>query len=809
VLSGCLGTHHLKENQKRLIQQSVKAPPGVDEEALRGLYAQQPNRRFLGLPIYHLVAMYYWGEKHYNQEKYIRKKEKFENKFDAKIAKASSQRKINNYQFRKQKKIDRMNSFIENGNQRMQWGEQVAVFDTGLVEITTKRFENYLFSQGYFQNKVTTKVASIGKFVSLNYHVQTSQPYRIDTVLYRISDSTIFSILKETERESSIKKGLQYREEDFTKERERIDLLLKDKGYYDFSRQYVDFPTDTAMLGGKRVAVMVQILDPAKRGFHKRFTIDSVLFTTDAGVANAGGVQRSKRMYRGVQYQYYQDQYSLKILGQRLFLAPGEPYSRSHTFSSQRQLANLDAFKFVNINYDTNGGHFIANIYTSPLNRYEWTNEFGVNVTQGFPGPFVNTNFKKRNIFRGLENFELNGRYGIEGVASATQDLNVYKSIEGGVNASIIFPQFIWPFREATQVRFGKYNPKTRVSLGYGYTDRYDYKRTSVTLSNTYTWQNSKTTQYSLALSNVSLVNSRNLSDAFIARLAQLDSLGNYNLARSFRPSFVSSMIFGITWNRNYGSTDKDSRYIRTQVETGGTTLNFINTDIITNRGLQYFKYIRFGFDYRRAKILNKLATFAYRFNSGVAYSYGSNNSLPYEKYYFAGGSRSVRAWRPRRLGLGSAAPAISGNPTKDGLYNYQFEKPGEILMEGSVELRTKLIGFVNGAVFIDAGNVWSFKQQNITASDGSVNGNSKFRPNTFYKEFGVGTGFGLRFDFTFLILCFDVGIKMYDPAQAAGQKFVLNKARFFKPYAKQLSDGSFTNFKEPVIYNIGIGYPF
>jgi outer membrane protein assembly factor BamA len=158
---------------------------------------------------------------------------------------------------------------------------------------------------------------------------------------------------------------------------------------------------------------------------------------------------------------------------------------------------------------------------------------------------------------------------------------------------------------------------------------------------------------------------------------------------------------------------------------------------------------------------------------------------------------------------LGSAPPALSTNPIKDGLYNYQFEKPGEILLEGSVELRSKLVGFVNGALFVDVGNVWSFKQQSLIASDGTTSGNTKFRSNTFYKEFGVGTGFGLRFDFTFLILCFDVGIKMYDPSRPSGDKFVLPKARFFKPYAKQLSDGTYINLKEPVIYNIGIGYPF
>jgi hypothetical protein len=812
LLSGCLGTKHLKENQKRLTRQSVKAPSYIDAEALRDLYAQTPNRKFLGLPIYHLVALYYWGERNYNQEKYIQKKEKVEKKFDARIAKTSSQRKINNYQFRKQKKIDRLNSFIESGNHRMQWGEPVAVFDSGLVEITINRFKNYLFSEGYFQNKVTTRINAVGKFVNVVYRVETAAPYIIDSIFYRIGDSSVYKIIKQYENESLIKRGERYREENFTKERERIDLLLKDNGFYDFSRQYVDFPTDTSWLGHRKIAVMVQILEPAKRGYHKQFVIDSVKFTTDAGAIKPGQTRQTK-IYHDIQYRYFDNHYSLKILTERLSLAPENLYSRTKTFSTQRQLANLDAFKFVNINYDTSGGKFIANIFTSPLNRYEWTNAVGVNVTQGFPGPFYSVNFKKRNIFKGLENLELNGRIGIEGVASATSALNVYKSTEAGANAALVFPQFIWPFREAAQMRFGKLNPKTRLSLGYTYTDRPEYRRTSSTISNTYTWQNQKTTQYSLALTNISFINSQIKSEEFRKLLQDLNDQGNYNIQRSFLPSFVSSMIFGITWNHNYGSLDKNSVFIRGQFETGGTSLNFINPDIITRHGLQYFKYLRGNFDFRRSRILNKWVTMAYRFNSGVAYSYDSKNSLPYEKFFFAGGSNSIRAWRPRRLGIGALPPRLSTNPKADGLYSYQFEKPGEILLEGSVELRTKLVGFIDGAIFVDAGNVWLFQQQTIldpaTQELVPVAGNTKFQAGTFYKEIAVGTGFGLRFDFTFLILRFDIGIKVYDPARDPGSRLVLQRARFFKPYAIQSADGSYSNFKEPVIYNVGIGYPF
>lgn len=812
LLAGCLGTRHLEENQKHLFQQGIKAPGNISEGQLRALYAQRPNRRFLFLPIYHLVAIYYAGEKRYEQEKFIRKKARAESRFDAKIAKTRSQRKINNLQFRKQKKIDKYNSRIDNGNLFMHWGEPIAVYDSALVNITINRFKNYLFSEGYFQNDVETKITSVSKFVRVNYVVEVGDPYFIDTIFYRISDSTVFKLIKEGEKDAFIKKGDRYQEDNFTKERERIDLFLKDNGYYDFSRQYVDFDIDTTLLQNKKVAVMITIRDPAKRGHHKQFVVDSVRFTTDAGIS-IPGVDRTRRTYRDVQYQYYQDNYNLKILSQRVFLSTDNLYSRSKTFQTQRQLANLDAFKFVNVNYDSSGGKFIANIFTSALDRYEWSNEIGVNVTEGFPGPFYNLNFKKRNIFRGLENFELNGRIGIEGVAAATQELSVYKSTEAGINASVTFPQFLWPFRNGTQIRLGKYNPKTRLSVGYNYTDRLEYQRASTTFSNTYTWQNQRATQYSLALTNISLINSEIKSDTFKALLNNLDTLGNYNLARSFEPSFVSSMIFSITWNHNYGTFDRNAVFIRAQFEPGGTTLNFINPGIIRRQGLQFFKFLRFNFDFRQIRVLNSWATFAYRFNTGVAYSYGSDRSLPYEKYYFAGGSNSVRAWRPRRLGLGSVPPGLSKDPTQDGLFNYQLEKPGEILFEGSMELRSKLFGFVGGAVFVDAGNVWLFSQQMRenpdTGEKEPVEGNSKFKFNSFYKELGIGTGFGLRFDFTFLVLRFDVGIKVYDPGREEGNRFVLDKVKFFKPFATQTSEGKFIQYKEPVIYNIGIGYPF
>ncbi len=812
ALSGCLGTKHLKENEKLLYRQSIDVPRNINEEDLRNLYTQRSNRKFLGLPISPLVSIYYFGARRYDQEKYIRRKDAYEKKYDQKIAGETSQKKINKYLFKKQKKLDKINSFIENGNLWMQWGEPLSIFDTSQVTLTTERFQNYLFSKGYFKSSVTSSISAATKLVRVNYKLKPGKPYFIDSIFYDVSDTAIFRIINDNIGESFIRKETRYDQDNFTKERERIDLLLKDYGYYDFSRQYIDYEIDTTFRKGERkIALIISIKDPARRGYHKQFKIDTITFTTDVGTS-IPGVERQEKSYRDIQYKYFHDNYKLKILSQRVFIRPDDRYSRSKTINTQRQLGNVDAFKFVNINYDTSGGKFIANIFASPLSRYEWTNEAGVNVTQGFPGPFYIISFKKRNIFRGMETFDLTGRFGFEGVASATDRQNVYKSTEAGINASLTFPQFIWFFKERRRIKFAEYNPKTKFTAGYTYTDRPEYRRSVISVNGTYTWQNNKKTTYSLTPVNLGIIDTANLSTSFKDLLNKQDSLGNNSLINSFRPSFVNSIIFGITWNlNNYGNTERSSGFIRAQIESGGTLWNFIDPKFITDLELEYFKYIRLSLDLRRVDPIDKNTVLAYRFNSGFAYSYSDNKSLPYEKFFFAGGSNSLRAWRPRRLGPGSAKPAISTEPRVDGLFDYSIEKPSEILLEASIELRQKLFGFVNGAIFLDAGNVWNFRAQNVEGEDGTIikDNSSQFSIDRFYKEFGVGTGFGLRFDFNFLILRFDVGMKVYDPARDKGDRFVLDKVRFWKPYAIDQGNSTYTNFKEPVIYNVGIGFPF
>ncbi len=710
---------------------------------------------------------------------------------NTKIANAEKEKRKERLESRKEKKVNKIERKLEEGNLLMRWGEPLSVYDSSLAETTRQQMENYLHTKGFFNGDVVHNIEIDGNRLTSVYNVKEEQPYRIDTIIYRTQDSVISNLLSETYDERLVREGQIYDQEKLSQERERIETLLRNYGFYDFSRQYVEYRVDSTVADHK-VGISTIIREPAKRGYHKRFKIDSVIFTTDSDLrSNQLLGERKSRMFNNILYRYYEYQYYKKILDRRIFIYPDSLYSLEETLQTQRQLSNLDVFKFININYDTTGSKFIARIFASPLKKYQTSNEVGLNVSQGLPGPFINSSLKIRNVFGGLEIMEFSARAGIEGVPppSGTEGQDAYRSVEAGGNLSLTFPQFVFPLPETWKSRLGALNPRTRLQTGYNYTNRREYVRTNFNTSLSYTWQEQQRVSYTFTPIDINLIDSRNLSRDFRDILNRQDSLG-IPLSRSFEPSFVSAISFSSIFNfGNYGNyTDnKSSSYLKLFVESGGTIFNLINPDVITERGLEFFKYVKVNTDFRQNYPISRNSSFAYRLNIGVAVPYGDSaaNVLPYEKYFFAGGSNSIRAWRPRRLGPGGTPPP---DTDEDGYYEYNIEQPGEVLLEASVEFRRKLFGFVNGAFFIDAGNVWRIYE--------TAQPDANFEFNSFYKQIAVGSGLGLRFDFSFLIVRFDYGIKIYDPARQPGNRWIGEEFS----WAEEISRG---------VINIGIGYPF
>lgn len=792
-LTSCLGTRHLQDDEYLLRKQKVKGGKHLDREELDLFFKQEPNKKIPLIPFAPYVWIYHQGLNWYDKEKVQKKMDKITTKFDKKIAKANNKDKpgkVKRLTDRKEKKLNKKKEILKDGNLLMRWGEPLSVYDESLAEQTNEQFDLYMKTQGYFSSKATYQVKKKGKLVYVTYHLKEGAPHLIDSFYVSTTNKNIESIIKSNWEDRLVHSGDKYNQDILAKERARIEKLLQNNGYFDFTKRYISFKIDT--LNKFRKADVEMTINPPARGYHKVFTIDSVIFVMDAGVQGAG--KRQSSTYNKINYQFYENNYSKKILDQRTFIYPGEVYSRQNTVNTQTQLANLDNFKFVNVNYDTTGNRFISNIFTSSLPKYQMTNELGMNVTQGVPGPFYQFSLKDRNVFKGLENMELSGHFGFEGVASVTGESDVYSSTETGAKFSIYFPHFLLPgFRKLKQ-NSGLLNPNTVLQTGFDFTSRPEYDRTGFNASLRYNWRNyDKNINHNFTLIDIGLINSdldknNKESGLFKQYLDSLKTQGN-NLQSSFNPSFVTSTQYLVTYNFNpLNDEDNKASYLKLFGETGGAIYNLYTPEILINNNLEYYQFLKGNVEYIRHVPVSEFGVVASRIRIGAAYPYGKNSSLPYEKYLFAGGSNSVRAWRPRRLGPGSY------NHNADTVFNYEnkIEQPGELLIEANLEYRNKLVGFIDWAFFIDAGNTWLMRGDNTRPK-------GQFDFKRFYKEFGIGSGLGLRLNFSFLIVRFDYAVKMYDPIRPEGERFI----------GDQITLKKLGGEKGQALWNLAIGYPF
>ncbi len=790
LLNSCVGTKQFKEGKYVLYKQKTTAPKQVNKEELSQQLVQNKNRRLLGLPIFYYAAIYNSGLKHFDSSRYETKKGKINIKFDDKVKKNEHKpHRVNSLNNKRNKKILKQEKYLEEGNLFMRWGEPLVYLDSTEAEKSVQNINNYLISKGWFNGYSNYKINYISNRAYVSYELTTNKPYTIDSIYLNIKDQRIDSLVK-NRKTVILKKGEQYSQKNLIDERNSIENYLKNSGYFNFTKQYIKYEIDTS-LSGHKLAINLSILLPPTKKAHSYYKIDSVIFTTDASSQNINSINRISDPYKGITYRYFEPKYSKKVLNRRIFVKPGMLYSKENTLNTQSELANMDVFKFVNISYDTTGGDFIANIFTSPLSTYQFSSETGLSISSyGLPGPFISASIKKRNIFNKLGIFEIDGRIGVEGVASASDQDNVYSNIESGANFSLTFPQFFLPLSEDLKFKLKLHDPKTQIKFGVTYNNRPEFKRTILNATNSYSWKITKKKQFTFKLIDVNLVRTPFITDDYLNRLKELDSLGN-NLINSFEDALVSSFSLSYTAINNYYNQGSLGTYFGGTIEPGGTFNSlWTSTRIINQDTLQLYSYVRAQIDFRQVTPKTRKGKLAYKIKVGAAFPYGENGVLPYEKYFFGGGSTSIRAWKPRRLG-----PGAYDHLDENGQVTYQFEQQGEILIESSLEYRQKIIGILQGAAFLDAGNIWTLK-------DEPTRPGSQFKIDTFIRQIALGGGVGLRFDFSFLLIRFDAAFKLVDPARPLGSRFILNTG---------FNDAPFDNRQrtEPVVFHFAIGYPF
>ena len=802
IISSCSGTRYLESNEEWLFKQEIKGVTEANINQLRDQITLSPNTR---VPIIGPVGAYIYesGEDALDTGKIEAKKTAFETRIDKRIQEKTREGKsAAKLEAKKQRRLERFDKTLRLGNARMRTGTPLSIYDSAQIEESKLRMEAYLRNKGFRESNISINKKIKKRKVSQVFNITEGPRSFIDSLQIQTANPLIERLIEDFKDESYLTKGDYFDREKLELERDRLDLLLRDHGYFDFSKQYIEFnifyaPNSTDLW------IITIINQPNDRPQHAYYDLDSIIVNTN------GNLQITNQTdYKGVKYNFSDIKYSPKVIDSRLIIQPNQSYNYTKAVNTQKQLLNMDMFRFVNLNFDTTlvQGKFVANIYTSPLQKFQLTQEVGVNVNEGLPGPFYNVSLRNRNTFQGAEIFELNGFIGAEGVAAASEQSGLYRSFQYGGNLSLTFPRFLTPF-QSRELNKSTFNPKTRVSLGYAFTDRPEYTRSNLNGTYAYTWQNtSGSKNFTLNVADINLINTTDTLPEFVQQLNELAAQGN-TLNLAFNRSFVSSTSFNATYNFNYGVPEINSSFVRLFLESGGTIYDIIGTGLLDNNNLEFYQFAKAQVDYRRFIPLQGGKSLSLRVNTGVAIPYGDNSALPYEKFFFSGGSNSNRAWNPRRLGPGSSFPYLldangqnvrdeNGElvPNRTGVNSYQFEQPGEILLDLSLEYRANIQSFVDWAFFIDAGNIWRVDefQEPGPGEVVRVAQGGQFEFDRFYNELAVGAGLGIRFDFSFLVFRFDVGHKIRDPRFPTGERW----QRLFTRSGQ-------------TVWNIAVGYPF
>lgn len=817
MLTSCLGSKFLKENEKLLTTHEIEGVSGALKDETTALIEQNPNARLLGIfkgtvvnfmavPFTHLAHIYKLGEKGtffakgYDSLRTETEKRTLKAKFEAKIAATDDVAKKQKLNRKMLKKLDKKEKKRKEGNQLMKWGEKLAVYDHQKTLSSAQSIKLYLNTKGYFNSIVKIDTLARNKkkkHIEATYQIEKGIRYSIDSIEYMIEDTVLQKLMFENLEEAPLQKG-PYDQETLAKERDFIYNLAVNNGYFEFSKQYITFKIDSTTLGKGNLYVREVIRNPENSPHHKIHYIDSIVFVSDASVPHLNN--RIKETYKNITFSFGKKRYSKKILQWRIPFERGDRYSRKLTIETQRQLSYLDNFKFVNVNYDhdTTDRRFAMYILTSPFMRYQTSSEFGFiqNTNGNKPSPFFNISLKNRNTFRTLEIVDINISTYLEGINDVTGEVNAsYSSIQFSGDVSFNFPQFLFPLGRYYKKKMGLYNPKTRLTVGVGFEDRMnEYLRRSVRTSLAYSWQVRDQTKHTLIPLQLSLINSDN-SSRFESFLQELRDQG-ITYADAFRSAYVNSSSYQLDAVKGKYNTGQDGRWFRLFIESGGHINNIFGKNAFAN-DIEKYQFFKGNIDLRKIEKITRKFNVAYRLNVGVSVPYGVNQSLPYEKYFFGGGSNSLRAWKPRRLGPGAFGAPLDMTNVSDQFneINDAQEQPGELLVESSIEFRQEWTGLLEGTLFFDAGNIWLIRGNTVDPSLDPENDDGKFRWRRFMSEMALGTGIGFRLDFSFLILRLDLGLKLIDPAQPKGKRFV--------------GDEIFRNFDANSAFNIGIGYAF
>jgi len=705
-------------------------------------------------------------------------------------------------------------------NIQRNFGEPPALLDSVLIQETEQVLQRFLNDKGFYRAEVKSVAAVTKQKAILSYQITPGPQYRIRNIEFVNSGTPIDKYVYYRLDDSKIKKGEPYDANQLDDERNKISDLLRDNGFYYFNRDFIYFEIDSS-LGTHQVDITLKIKQARQDYLYEPFKLDSIRMNVAYSIFPSQNAENTMDTSRRDEFIFidHQDKTIRKdILTQNLLLRHGQMFSENTLRLSQSRITDLNVFGYVNYRIIPNDSlrKFDLLVLLSPSTKRQIKTDLEASTNSiSLFGISGSVSQNHRNIFKGAELLELRANVGIESQQNVAPNADFFQrttfnTLEYGLGASLVFPRFLFPFRGWNERNYTR--PRTRFSLNYSNQIRLDFNRDVFQANVGYLWTNRVGERYEFFPFEVNLARTNNISSGLDSTLRELnDPFLNF----SFTNHLTTSTRLSYTSDNLRSSRFKRLTYTRVNIEFAGNTLFTIfqladlqpDQQQKTILNLPFFQYIRADVDLRQYWPQRENRYLAGRIFLGVGLPLVNSNTLPLEKRYFIGGTNSIRAWQARALGPGS----FSGYSL-----NRRLDQFGEVKIEGSLEERFPIFNKLMGAFFLDFGNIWTL--QDTVASKKDL---TNFSFSRFYEEIAVGTGFGIRYDFTYFVVRLDFGIKLIDPAFTQGNRFVgrkmFNRDWKSQSWLDELTGGppldAFgviipSNYRF-VSFNIGIGYPF
>ncbi|MEP6724584.1 MAG: BamA/TamA family outer membrane protein [Bacteroidota bacterium] len=675
------------------------------------------------------------------------------------------------------------------GKLKYKTGEAPVLLSDLSLDRNIKILASNLQNQGFMQAAVTGDTVVKNRRATAVYTAEAGMQYKIKNVAFEKDSSLLSKTIASSSTGSFLKPGKPYNLDVIKAERDRIDAFLKEKGFYYFNAEFLYISVDSS-IGNHEVnlAVNTKPIIPAQS--KNTYLINDIFIFSNYRLNSAATdtVKNAAVAYKGYQIIDKQHLYKPQMFDRMMLFSPGDTYKRSSHNLTLNRLITLGLFKFVKNRFEMAPQQDTPKLntyyYLTPMPKKSLRVELnGSTKSNNLTGSQISVSWRNRNTFKAGELLSITGLGGFEVQYSGQyKGFNTYRA---GLEANLAIPRFVVPFFNFNTR--GGFVPKTNILIAYDLLNKQKlYTLNSFRAAYGYSWKENVQKEHQFNPISINYVQPVNVTDIY---RAAIDT--NPTLQKAIDKQFILGSTYSYTYNPLTGNGPQTGLYFNGNIDLSGNIAGLVTgADLKKGKEVHIFnaafsQYLRGDVDVRYYLKSGKNSVWANRLLVGLGYPYGNSSSLPFIKQFFIGGNNSIRAFRSRSLGPGTYLAS------KDTITKFFPDQSGDIKLEINTEYRMKLVSVVNGAVFVDAGNIWLYNKDTLKPG-------AEFT-NKFMNQLAVGAGVGLRVDVSFLVLRLDVAFPLRKPWLPDGQQWVIDQIDF--------TSGTWR--KNNLVLNIAIGYPF